>query len=481
MVKKENSDAGLSLHGESAARRQAITELLFFASVGDLGRCQKLVDIWGLELKRPQCCDYDKRTSLHLAAAEGCYSVVEWLIKEMNVDPSPVDRFKRTPLEDAVHGDHREVATLLMDNGAQVVDKEGKLSDLSDSHLSMNLRLLGEVADDWEIDPKTLKLIEKIGEGEFGVVHKAMWHGTLVAVKVLKSSSGVAVGDFKTELNVLQKCHHPHTVQFLGAVTREPPFMIVTEYMNGGSLADIFSSNILITIRRAVEIAIDTARGMAYLHNKNQSSVCIIHRDLKPANLMIGGHRAATREMKQMMVKETGVVKIADFGLSRSIAMRLYRRHGQRDVPSIHTGGVDVTSPSSESEERRSLSYKMTGETGSYRYMAPEVFRHETYNEKVDVYAFAMIFYFLLEGVPPYFSMDPLQAARSAALNKVRPQWRDANQAGEVVPENIIELVEECWAAEFDARPDFITIISRLDAIGASLEVQKKTGCCGMQ
>ena len=57
----------------------------------------------------------------------------------------------------------------------------------------------------------------------------------------------------------------------------------------------------------------------------------------------------------------------------------------------------------------------MTGETGSYRYMAPEVFRHEIYNEKVDVYAFAMIFYELLEGIPPFMDHDPITAATKAA------------------------------------------------------------------
>ena len=43
------------------------------------------------------------------------------------------------------------------------------------------------------------------GEGEFGVVYKARWHGSLVAVKVLKDMNAMALGDFRTELNVLQK------------------------------------------------------------------------------------------------------------------------------------------------------------------------------------------------------------------------------------------------------------------------------------
>ena len=45
-------------------------------------------------------------------------------------------------------------------------------------------------------------------------------------------------------------------------------------------------------------------------------------------------------------------------------------------------------------------------------YMAPEVFRHEPYNNKVDVYAYGMIVYYLFEGVPPFYDMDPIAAAR---------------------------------------------------------------------
>ena len=55
-------------------------------------------------------------------------------------------------------------------------------------------------------------VITHVGEGEFGVVHKARWHGTIVAVKILKDTGAVAIGDFKTELNVLLKVHHTHTV-----------------------------------------------------------------------------------------------------------------------------------------------------------------------------------------------------------------------------------------------------------------------------
>ena len=66
--------------------------------------------------------------------------------------------------------------------------------------------------------------------------------------------------------------------------------------------------------------------------------------------------------------------------------------------------------------------YQLTGETGSYRYMAPEVFRHQPYNAKVDVYGFSMICYQLFEGLAPFFDLKPLDAARKAAKKHVSHQ-----------------------------------------------------------
>lgn len=80
----------------------------------------------------------------------------------------------------------------------------------------------------------------------------------------------------RTELNVLQKVHHPHCVQFVGAVTRSSPYMIITEFMACGSLADIFKRQEYPGLRRAAQLALDCARGIAYLHN--HAPMSIIHR-----------------------------------------------------------------------------------------------------------------------------------------------------------------------------------------------------------
>ena len=73
---------------------------------------------------------------------------------------------------------------------------------------------------------------------------------------------------------MLQKIHHPHTVQFLGACTHQQPYMIVTEYLPGGSMSDLFKQinagkGGVPTLRRGVELALGCARGMLYLHSRS--------------------------------------------------------------------------------------------------------------------------------------------------------------------------------------------------------------------
>ena len=63
--------------------------------------------------------------------------------------------------------------------------------------------------------------------------------------------------------------------------------------MTGGALSDAMRMQRPFTLRRAMEVAIDTARGLAYMHNRKPGA--IIHRDLKPGNLMISGSQYHSR------------------------------------------------------------------------------------------------------------------------------------------------------------------------------------------
>jgi serine/threonine protein kinase len=206
--------------------------------------------------------------------------------------------------------------------------------------------------------------------------------------------------------------------------------------MSGGSLADAFRRPEAFPIRRAVEIALDAARGLAYLHNRRPSP--IIHRDLKPGNLMLSGSPYQT--VKQIIF-ETGVVKLADFGLSKTLPVNKHADFGYLDSK-----------------------FRMTGETGSYRYMAPEVFRHEPYNSSVDVYSYSMIVYQLFETQPPFSGMDPIGAAKNAAMYDLRPQFVQLN-ANDSYKREIKELIESCWRPNAELRPSFESVVVSLETI----------------
>lgn len=113
--------------------------------------------------------------------------------------------------------------------------------------------------------------------------------------------------------------------------------------------------------------------------------------------------------------------------------------------------------------------FQMTGGTGSYTFMAGEIFRHEPYNAKADVYSFAMVLYEMLAGERPFARLDPIVAAMRAATDGLRPEWpRDApaeysSQERALLPE-VQALVERCWAASPMMRYDACSAGSRLCA-----------------
>lgn len=103
--------------------------------------------------------------------------------------------------------------------------------------------------------------------------------------------------------------------------------------------------------------------------------------------------------------------------------------------------------------------YRLTGETGSYRYMAPEVFEHRNYDAKVDVFSFAMILYQMFEGVAPFANYEPHDAAKHVS-KKDRPIFR-----AKTYPAEMKELIEQCWDHDVQNRPTFLEILNKLENI----------------
>ncbi|XP_038706349.1 integrin-linked protein kinase 1-like [Tripterygium wilfordii] len=363
-----------------------------------------------------QARDYDNCTPLRGAALHGWIDVAKCLV-DCGADINAQDRWKKTPLDDAEGAKKHRVIVFLKSYGGLSYGQNGSHFEPSPVRPPLPSR------SDWEIDPSELDFSNStiIGKGSFGEILKAYWRGTPVAVKrILPSLSDdrLVIQDFRHEVNLLVKLRHPNIVQFLGAVTERKPLMLITEYLRGGDLHQYLKEKAVLSPSTVINFALDIAKGMTYLHNEPN---VIIHRDLKPRNVLLVNSSADH-------------LKVGDFGLSKLIKVQ-----NSHDV------------------------YKMTGETGSYRYMAPEVFKHRKYDKKVDVFSFAMILYEMLEGEPPLANYEPYEAAKYVAEGH-RPIFR----AKGYIPE-LKDLMEHCWAADMTKRPSFLDILKRLETIKENL------------
>ena len=186
------------------------------------------------------------RRALHLAAAEGHREVVKFLL-ECRVDVNAQDRWGGTPLQDARQGGHTRVAELLLRAGAacslpswSARIQAGAFSSASTQKIQP-LQMYARLGC-WAIASDEINLVARIDQGSQGTVYKAVWRGKAVAVKVFEDSH-VAWDDedrFENEIVVMSTLRHPNLVLFLGAVVDGPETMLVTEYLEQGSLIDFY-------------------------------------------------------------------------------------------------------------------------------------------------------------------------------------------------------------------------------------------------
>ncbi|XP_022685045.1 serine/threonine-protein kinase STY46 isoform X2 [Setaria italica] len=294
---------------------------------------------------------------------------------------------------------------------ASILRNEGSWSGSDSSASGKSLPFLAQDCES-DIDTRLLKIVKKVASGSCGAMFLGTYGGEEVAVKILNPENldQNAWSEFKQEIYILREVDHPNIVRFIGSCTKPPQFYIVTECMSRGSLFDfLHNEHNVLDLPAVLKYALDVCRGMSYLHQKG-----IIHRDLKSANLLLG---------------KDHVVKVADFGLARF----------------QDEGG------------------SMTAETGTYRWMAPEVINHQPYDNKADVYSFAIVLWELMTSKIPYTTMSPLQAAVGVRQG-LRPQ----------LPENahprLLNLMQRCWEVLPSDRPSFTDIIAELEDIQAQAQ-----------
>ncbi|XVF76103.1 hypothetical protein PTKIN_Ptkin13bG0239000 [Pterospermum kingtungense] len=264
----------------------------------------------------------------------------------------------------------------------------------------------------------------ELGRGGFGVVYKGeLEDGTQIAVKRMEAGviTSKALDEFQAEIAVLSKVRHRHLVSLLGYSIEGNERILVYEYMSQGALSKhLFHWKSLelepLSWKRRLNIALDVARGMEYLHTLAHQS--FIHRDLKSSNILLGDDFRAK-------VSDFGLVKLAPDG-EKSVVTRL---------------------------------------AGTFGYLAPEYAVTGKITTKADVFSFGVVLMELLTGL---MALDEQRSEETQYLaawfwhiksdnEKLRAAIDPALDINDETFESIsiiAELAGHCTAREPSQRPD---------------------------
>ena len=271
-----------------------------------------------------------------------------------------------------------------------------------------------------------ITLHELLGKGGFGVVHRAEWKGTPVAVKHLRADriSESSCEKLQSEALLQGALDHPNVVKVIGVCREAAKLCLVMELMVGGSLYNLLRNGQVLPWSLRFSIAKDIAAGLHCLHGHEP---CIVHGDLKSANILLD---------------DRGRARIADFGNARVLS----------DTEMV----ADVGASSAQG--------------GTVHWAAPELFeRGSKLTELSDIYAFGMTLWELAARKAPFEDGRGDEA--------VIAQWIIAGKK-ETIPQKtpviFARLISQCWAQRAKDRPLTDAIIVELE-VGATAEVSAAT------
>lgn len=277
-----------------------------------------------------------------------------------------------------------------------------------------------------EIDSRYITIEAIIGGGEFGDVCRGRLsipdrNDMLVAIKTLKpGSSDKAKVDFLTEASIMGQFEHPNVIFLQGVVTKSNPIMIITEYMENGSLDTFLRANDgKFQMMQLVGMMRGIAYGMQYLAEMNY-----VHRDLAARNVLVNSQL---------------VCKIADFGLSREIS----------------DGNIDGA-------------YTTRGGKIPVRWTAPEAIAFRKFTSASDVWSFGIVMWEVMSyGERPYWTWSNQDVIKAIEKGYRLPAPMDC-------PEAIHQLMLDCWQKERSHRPSFVSIVKTLDKLICCPETLRK-------
>ncbi len=214
-----------------------------------------------------------------------------------------------------------------------------------------------------EPEPKIqdFKIKKEIGSGSFGRVYLASHLKTNVdyAIKVIDKRNKTNIDGrpyFRREIEIMYKIRHPNCVRLFGNFEDENYCYFIMEYVPGGNLYNLMSSNrnTGLNIYLVASILRELISAIYYLHNMSPP---IIHRDIKPENVLLTNNS----------------IKLTDFGWSNYINY--------------------------EGEQRSTF-------CGTPIYLSPEMIQNTGHDEHVDIWCLGVLLFELLTGTPPFIGQN---------------------------------------------------------------------------
>ncbi|XP_027026036.1 ephrin type-B receptor 2 [Tachysurus fulvidraco] len=267
-----------------------------------------------------------------------------------------------------------------------------------------------------EIDMSCVKIEQVIGAGEFGEVCSGNLRlpgkrEILVAIKTLKSGyTEKQRRDFLSEASIMGQFDHPNIIHLEGVVTKSFPVMIITEFMENGSLDSFLRQNDgQFTVIQLVGMLRGIAAGMKYLCDMNY-----VHRDLAARNILVNSNL---------------VCKVSDFGLSRFLE-------------------DDTSDPTYTS----ALGGKIP-----IRWTAPEAIQYRKFTSSSDVWSYGIVMWEVMSyGERPYWDMSNQDVINAIEQDYRLPPPMDC-------PNTLHQLMLDCWQKDRNNRPKFSQIVNTLD------------------
>src|ERR1051326_246437 len=260
------------------------------------------------------------------------------------------------------------------------------------------------------------KILEKLGEGGMGIVYKAedIQLDRLVALKFLPSHLAASEQDkarFILEAKAASAINHPNICTIYSIDEHEGKLFIVMEFVDGRTLRDLTggSHEAQLQMKRAIDIAIQIADGLAAAHEKG-----IVHRDIKPENIMI---------------RKDGIAQIMDFGLAK-----------------LRASGSKITRLTKEGST-----------VGTAGYMSPEQVQGQDTDHRSDIFSYGVLLYELMTGQLPFKGVHETALAYEIVnvdpppMSSVRPEIDPA----------LDSIVGECLAKEPSERSQSVAEVGK--------------------